>query len=195
MTNDTKRLFIALPLPTTPQLQMLINQLSKQLAHEKINWVKPKNLHLTLKFLGTVPTSKIPEIISTTCACVKPYRSFVLDFNKTGIFGSRYHPKVIWLGTKTPPDILFSMADDLLNQLDSIGFRRDRQNFVPHLTLGRIRHLNSKPLFQKLISSLPQQSYLQTKINEVVLYESILHTTGPEYRIVEQFSLIEENKS
>lgn len=192
MTNATKRLFIALPLPTTPQLQMLIDQLSKQLAHEKINWVKPENLHLTLKFLGTVPTSKIPDITSATSACVNRYRSFILDFNKTGIFGSRYNPKVIWLGTKTPPDILSSLADDLLNQMDNIGFRRDRQNFVPHLTLGRIRHLSSKPYFQKLINNIPQLSYLQTKVNEVILYESILYNTGPEYYVVERFNLMED---
>ncbi|MBG0783040.1 MAG: RNA 2',3'-cyclic phosphodiesterase [Bacteroidales bacterium] len=189
MLNTIKRLFIALPLPATVLLQELIDQLRYQLAHEKINWAKPQNLHLTLKFLGSVHTKQIPEIIKTTRDCVKQYQSFSLDFNKTGIFGSRYDPKILWLGIKTPSETLLSLTDDLLNQLDAIGFKRDRQNFVPHLTLGRIKKLNQKPLFQQLIQNIPQQSYLKADISEVILYESILHKKGPEYLIVERFSL------
>ena len=187
--STVKRLFIALPLPATALLQELLKQLSHQLSHEKINWVKTQNLHLTLKFLGPVSTEKIPEIISTTKDCVKPYLSFNLDFNKTGIFGSRYDPKVLWLGLKTPSETLLSLTNDLLNQLDAIGFKRDRQNFVPHLTLGRIKQLKQKPLFQQVVQNIPQQSYLKADINEVILYESILHKTGPEYRVVERFGL------
>jgi 2'-5' RNA ligase len=187
--NYIKRLFIAIPLPDTDPLRGLLDQLKHQLATEKINWVKLQNLHLTIKFLGPVRTALIPQIISTTQDCVSQHKSFTLDFNKTGIFGSRYDPKVLWLGTKTPPDELFSLTENLLNQLDSIGFKRDRQNFVPHLTLGRIKQLKQKPHFQQVVQSIPQQSYLKTTIKEVRLYESILHKSGPEYFIVERFGL------
>lgn len=189
MPSTIKRLFIALPLPATVFLQELIDQLRHQLAHEKINWVKTQNQHLTLKFLGSVHTEKIPEIIATTGDCVKQYHSFSLDFNKTGLFGSSYDPKVLWLGLENPSESLLSLTNDLLNQLDAIGFKRDRQNFVPHLTLGRIKQLKQKPLFQQVVQNIPQQSYLKADISEVILYESILHKTGPEYRVVERFGL------
>ncbi len=187
--SSVNRLFIALPLPDSVILQKLIDQLRHQLAHEKINWVKTQNLHLTLKFLGAVQSAQIPEIVATTGNCVRYFQRFSLDFNKTGIFGSRYDPKVLWLGLNAPSETLLSLTDDLLNQLDAIGFKRDRQNFVPHLTLGRIKQLNHKPLFQQLVQNIPQQSYLKAEIGEVMLYESILHKTGPEYQIVERFKL------
>ncbi len=187
--NPLKRLFIAIPLPDTNPLHKLLDQLRHQLAPEKINWVKMQNLHLTLKFFGPVRTTLIPQIISTTQDCISQHKSFTLDFDKTGIFGSRYDPKVLWLGTKTPPDELLSLTENLLNQLDNIGFKRDRQNFVPHLTLGRIKQLKQKPYFQQVVQRIPQQSYLKTTIKEVRLYESILHKSGPEYFVVEHFSL------
>ncbi|HOI32354.1 MAG: RNA 2',3'-cyclic phosphodiesterase [Bacteroidales bacterium] len=187
--NALKRLFIALPLPDQEPLIELLEKLRNQLGHEKINWVKTENLHLTLKFLGPVRKDLIPQIISATKGCILHHKNFTLDFNKTGVFGSRYDPKVIWLGTNTPPEELFSLTENLLSQMDRIGFKRDRQNFVPHLTLCRIKQLNQKSLFQQVVQNIPQQTYLKTTIKEVRLYESILHKTGPEYQIVERFSL------
>ena len=70
---------------------------------------------------------------------LKNHKSFTIDFNRTGIFGSRYTPRVLWLGMQNTPQELYDLEEDLLTTFDNIGYLRDRQNFVPHITLGRIK--------------------------------------------------------
>jgi len=67
------------------------------------------------------------------------------------------------------------------------GFESDRQNIVPHLTLGRIKFLNDRVLFQKLIDANKAISSPQLIIKECILYESILQREGPRYIALRKF--------
>lgn len=184
-----KRLFLAIPLSPEPALLVLLQNLSSELHYERINWVKPGNMHLTLKFLGPTAKEKIPEIIAGINNCVRDLKPFDLNFDKTGIFGSRYQPRVLWLGLSEKPEQLNPLANSIIDAMDKIGFKRDRQNFVPHLTLGRINKLTDKPRFQEVIGNIPQKTYISTSVDKLLLYESILHKDGPEYRVVESFTI------
>jgi len=188
-----KRLFLAIPLHAGGALPDLLNRLHKKLGHERINWVNPANLHLTLKFLGETPSSRIPEINAAMNVCLSKHKSFQLDFDKTGIFGSRYDPRVIWLGPTQIPAEITSLANDVLDTFDAIGFLRDRQNFVPHLTLGRIKALHDKRLFQEVVQQIPQQLYLREEVSRIILFESILRKEGPLYKVEQAFSLKSSN--
>lgn len=50
-----KRLFIAIPLVAGPELMLLLKKLQTGLNYERIKWVNPAQIHLTLKFLGETP--------------------------------------------------------------------------------------------------------------------------------------------
>lgn len=184
-----KRLFIAIPLSPEPVLSGLLQTLSSELYYERINWVKATNMHLTLKFLGPTAEEKIPEIVAAINNCVCDFEPFVLQFNKTGIFGSRYQPRVLWLGLNEVPEQLHPLANGIIDAMDRIGFKRDRQNFVPHLTLGRIKNLTDKPRFQEVIGNISQKIYISTSVEKLLLYESILHKDGPEYRVIDSFKI------
>ncbi|MDY0076136.1 MAG: RNA 2',3'-cyclic phosphodiesterase [Bacteroidales bacterium] len=184
-----KRLFLAIPLSPEPALLALLQSLSSALDYERINWVKPANMHLTLKFLGPTTDEKIPEIVALINNCVRDVKPFDLQFDKTGIFGSRYQPRVLWLGLSEEPEQLNPLANSIIDGMDNIGFKRDRQNFVPHLTLGRINKLTDKPRFQEVIGSIPQKIYISTSVDKLLLYESILRKDGPEYRVIESFKI------
>lgn len=184
-----KRLFLAIPLSPESEFSALLQNLSSELYYERINWVKAQNMHLTLKFLGPTADEKIPEIITTVNRILTERETFRLEFNKTGIFGSRYQPRVLWLGLKNVPEQLDLLAESVLNAMDVIGFARDRQNFVPHLTLGRIKNLTDKPRFQEVIGKIPQKAYIHKSVTELLLYESILHKDGPKYRVIHSFKI------
>jgi 2'-5' RNA ligase len=188
-----KRLFLAIPLHAGGALPDLLNMLRKKLGHERINWVNPENLHLTLKFLGETPSTRIPEINAAMNDCLSKHKSFQLDFDKTGIFGSRYDPRVIWLGSTQIPAEITLLANDVLDTFDAIGFSRDRQNFVPHLTLGRIKGLDDKRHFQEVVKQIPQQLYLREEVSRIILFESILRKEGPLYKVEQAFSLKSSN--
>ena len=191
LTKKMKRLFLAIPIKTADNgFVPLIDGLKRQLAHEKrINWVRPLNIHLTLKFIGDTPNEDIPKIIEAVEEMLKNHKSFTMDFNRTGIFGSRYAPRVLWMGMNETPQELYNLEEDTLTAFDKLGYLRDRQNFVPHITLGRIKELCEKQYFQKIVSSIEQKSYIKQEVNEIILFQSILRPEGATYKELKKFQL------
>ena len=60
-----KRTFLAIPIPVGTEFPALTQRLQRNLEHERrnINWCKPDQIHLTLKFVGDTPDQDIPKII------------------------------------------------------------------------------------------------------------------------------------
>ena len=190
-----KRLFLAIPIKTDDNgFIPLLEGLRRQLAHEKrINWVKPEHIHLTLKFIGNTPNEDIPKIIDGVGEMLRSHKSFTMDFNRTGIFGSRYAPRVLWLGMQNTPQELYELEEDTLSTFDKLGYLRDRQNFVPHITLGRIKELCEKQYFQKVVAATEQKSYIKQDVNEIILFQSILRPEGAFYKEIKKFELRAKN--
>lgn len=185
----TKRLFVGVPIAPDPALGMLLARLKNSLQQSRISWVRLQNLHLTLKFLGESPVDKIAALNEALQAVASKHQAFAYSFDKCGVFGSRYDPRVIWVGAESHPEAMKKLAHEVLDACAAAGFPRDRQNFVPHLTLGRIKKLADKNHFQDVMRHLPAATYQQLSVREFHLYESVLHTTGPEYTILSTFRL------
>jgi 2'-5' RNA ligase len=182
-----KRLFAAIKIHSSARYISLFNEISSSLRHERIKWVEPENTHLTLKFFGETDKTKIPAIRNSIETAVSQSESFTIKIANTGIFGSRYDPKVIWFGIDKQ-DELENFAQNLFTELARCGWEADRQNFVPHLTIGRIKELKDKPLFQKIIEKYNTVEIQEEKVTEIILYESILRREGPLY--VNVFSVL-----
>lgn len=188
-----KRLFIAIHFQAAPELSELLENLARKLKHERINWVQPGNLHLTLKFIGETADERINDIVTVMQQAADNQNKFAFNLDKIGIFGSSYNPRVLWIGSmETVPQMLV-LANTILDGCDAIGFPRDRQNFVPHLTLGRIKGLNDKKFFQQVMQKIPQQHFQQSEVNEIRLYESILRKEGPIY-VVQKTVMLKDLK-
>jgi len=175
-----KRLFIATKLKPDDNTLRIYNSMRRVLGYNKIRWVEPDNFHLTFKFLGNTPESKIPLVIDVIKKTVETYGIINMDINKVGIFGSRYNPRVIWLGIDENKQ-LKKLGLDLINNLDEVGFLKDRQNFVPHITVGRISKITDKQLFNSDIDKVKGAFLQQTIVDKIVLFESILSRKGPLY--------------
>ncbi|MBQ1780755.1 MAG: RNA 2',3'-cyclic phosphodiesterase [Bacteroidales bacterium] len=184
-----KRLFIATPvISLSAEVQKISADLRFRLRHDDIVWVKDEVRHLTLRFLGATPPQQIPDIrkaLAEACAQSQP---FTLEINKIGVFGSHYHPEVIWLGFDhfEPFKKLF---EELEPKLLDLGFEPNYGNFVPHITLGRIKNLHSKPKFWESIEAVPSTFKQTIDISELILYQSFLHKEGPEYKVLSRHRL------
>ncbi len=185
-----KRLFAAIKIHPSARYISLFNDITASLRHERIKWVAPGNMHLTLKFFGETDEKQIPAIRQALEAAVAQSKPFTLKIADTGIFGSRYDPKVIWFGIERNAE-LETLVKQIFAELEKCGWRADRQNFVPHLTIGRIKELKDKHLFQQIISKYNTVEIQQEKVNEIILFESILHREGPEYKPVHTFRIVE----
>lgn len=186
-----KRTFIAIKLQPTEDLQRMMDCLQKNLEYEKrnINWCRLDQMHLTLKFIGATPDEDIPKITNAMQTLSQRHSSFEMQFDRTGVFGSNRSPRVLWLGMKNEPKVLYDLANDVLDTFDSIGYPRDRQNFVPHVTLCRIKHLIDKDFFFQLYNAIEQKPYIDIKVKEFSFLQSFLNPDGARYKTLKRFEL------
>ena len=184
-----KRLFAAIKIVPDEHFLNIYYQLLKQFEDEPIKWVKPQNMHLTLKFFGETPEDRIHEIKDVLSKVSAANIPFQFSIKSVGVFGSSYRPRVIWFGINHD-ELIKNMARDLHKKLEIIGFTNDRQNFVPHLTIGRIKkELKHKRSFQQKIDRFKDAFIQDVDVNDVILFESILKPKGLVYKLIESYSL------
>jgi len=187
--QETKRLFAAVKIHPSDEFLMIYNQIKTSLKHEHITWVNPAAMHLTIRFFGETPVHWISPISECLKQGVKNIEKFDLEIRNTGMFGSRYEPRVIWFGIEDG-NAMKALYNAVSEQLKSIGIMPDRQNFVPHLTIARVKEVKNKHLFQSVLEQFRIHESGKETINELIMYESILRREGPVYKPVEIFQLI-----
>src|SRR5512138_131071 len=133
-----KRLFIAIKIVPDRGFLEDFRELKSMLRHESVKWVEEHNIHVTLKFLGETEEKKIPAIVDAVLQVAGKTRPFGFSLQGLGVFGSSYNPKVVWTGIE-PYQHLVELMRQVHEALEPLGFPRDRQNLVPHLTLGRVK--------------------------------------------------------
>lgn len=183
-----KRLFIATKVDLAPKFRELDHQLQQTLRHDDIVWVRNEVRHLTLRFIGATPDFKIPELKSALAEVCRNHHSFQLEINKLGAFGSRYKPEVLWLGFNEFQPFK-ALHLDLEPRLQMLGFEPYQGNFVPHITLCRVKNVINKQQFWKSIESLQPNFSQELSITELTLYQSFLHRDGPEYKALATYPL------
>lgn len=176
-----KRLFIAIPVNVQPALVQLLSDLQHHFSEDKINWVSPGNIHITLQFLGETQETIIPRLTQIIEDTASAFSEGEATLEGLGYFGSKRDPRVIYSRIQG-----FEKLSDMASMLHGLtspeGFRNDHPEFRAHLTLGRIKHIQNKFRFFELIQSYGNQPIQTIKIGEVILYESILRPQGPIYK-------------
>jgi|WetSurMetagenome_2_1015567.scaffolds.fasta_scaffold145555_2 RNA 2',3'-cyclic 3'-phosphodiesterase len=186
-----KRLFAAIKIQPAPVFENTIKSIASELRHERIKWVELHNVHLTLKFFGETEDNRIPDIHKALSAAASMSSAFTMHINRTGIFGSRYDPRVVWFGIDPQPEMQ-KLAENVVIELQQAGWEPDRQNFVPHLTIGRIKEIRDKTLFQEVMARYHDAFIQDQPVNGLILFESILKREGPEYIALRKFPLIKQ---
>jgi 2'-5' RNA ligase len=175
-----KRTFIAVKIHPNEKMRMILDHFRQALSGEKIKWVNPDIMHITLAFLGDTDEKMIPVICNKIINLSPDYVPFELIFRGTGVFKNLRDPRVIWIGTE-PNKVLQDLKIRIDNELSEYGFEKETREFRPHLTLGRIRGLrNSSPL-EMILNQYKEQEVQREHISEIIYYESVLKPEGPEY--------------
>ena len=183
-----KRLFIAVDVELSKEFQMLTQQLQFDLRNDEIVWVKNGLQHLTLRFLGETPDSKIEAIANILSTLANTTSAFDLQLDKIGIFGSKYAPTTLWCGFSEFSSFK-NMFQKLEKELYQIGFHENYGNFVPHITIGRIKKMENKKRFWETITK-QQPQFLQTiPVNHLKLIQSKLTNDGPIYKTLYAITL------
>ena len=183
-----KRLFVAIKIEPDERFLQIYNHLNGSLKYESLRFVEIDKIHLTLRFLGETPETKIIELDKILSEVADKTNAFSLNINRIGVFGSSYNPRVLWMGIDNDAPLAL-LHKNIEKNLSRIGFYSDRQNFVPHLTLTRIKQLKDLKLFQKIIAPYKEVEVMSQPITSFTLYESILKPKGPTYISLNRFQL------
>lgn len=183
-----KRTFFAVDIRPDDRLTPILQDIRNQLTGENIKWVPAEFMHLTLKFLGDTPEDSIRQIIHSVNALVRKIPVMTLHLSAVGLFKNLRNPRVIWIGIIPNPP-LEQAVQILGNTLASFGYPADPVEFVPHLTLGRVKEIKQTEKLVRLLEHYRNESFGTPVVREIMYYESILHPEGPGYIPLARFPL------
>jgi len=132
------RLFFAINLPAGEQERLHRATAHLRAADLPVRWVPPQNLHLTLRFLGSVPGQKVAAVREAGARAASGIAPFDVRLGGIGAFPTTRRPRVIWIGVQKAEPLL-ELRAALEEALAPLGFTPEDRAFEPHITLGRVR--------------------------------------------------------
>src|SRR5260370_20547072 len=169
------RLFVALEIPPTVRENLAELLMSLRAVSPQTRWVRPENLHVTLKFIGEVPEAKL-GVIRRALAAVRSDQPVMLDFRGLGFFPNEKHPRVFWAGTKASPNLKI-LAAEMENAVEKLGTSREHRPFSPHLTLSRFEPPRLPEKLRAAIQEHPTRHFGSFRTNHFHLINSEEHTS------------------
>ena len=187
------RLFVAVTLPA--EARDAIARLIQGLRAADLTGVRlvdPDGVHLTLKFLGNVDSSRVPALTDALDAVGEDAAPFALHLRGVGVFPDRRSPRVLWAGVSGDTDALAALARRVDDTCATVGFPRERRPYSPHLTLARLRDRASEDERQRAGSVLAHIGLAPGKsfaVEALHLIKSTLTPSGPIYDTVHTVTL------
>lgn len=171
------RAFIAIDLPERikRKIAKLENDLKK--CDLAFRWVKPENLHLTLKFLGDINQEQVSKIKEAIAKVSDKFSAFKASFNGFGFFPNERRPRVFFISIDKKK-LLKSIATELEEELETLGFKKEGK-FKSHITLARIKDLKNIECLKSKIKNTQLDEKFPT--DTIILYKSTLTKEGPIY--------------
>lgn len=181
----TVRSFIALPIPidTVNELGDLAAKMSYQDKSSAVRWVDQGNYHITLAFLGDQEQDDLERLAEKMDENILQ-TEFKLSLTHPCPFPEN-KPKLIATMAESNDEIN-TVYRQIMSSIKSVDMSIDKRKFIPHVTLGRYRHIKNT-----YAGRIPINVSFDTIIDEVILYESVLTSSGSEYEPIYRFPLDE----
>lgn len=169
------RCFFAIELPEVVKSEVLL--LTKK--YPGIQYSKPSNMHLTLKFMGDVGD------VNSLINAVKGVKSdnFNVRLEGVGAFPNKEFIRVLWIGVDEGRGEL-NFLSEKINAVTEDFRKNDYSNFIPHLTIARCNNDCDKNI---LIEDFESSIF---KVNEFVLMKSEFTSDGVRHSVIHRFRLI-----
>ena len=152
-----------------------------------LSWVKPENLHITVRFLGDLGDSGVRRAGEAARRGAESHAAFTARLGAPGVFPSMNRPRVLWTGLSEGADPAIALAKSVNQSLQQSGFGPADKPFKPHITLARVRdHAEGVEAFGRYAPPPPPNPAL---LDRIVMMKSDLHPTGARYTALEEILL------
>jgi 2'-5' RNA ligase len=147
--------------------------------------VEPKNIHMTLRFLGNITPSTVEKIFEEMKKV--QFTPFDVRLHGVGAFPNPRYPRVVWAGITQGADQLRSIFEQLEPKLLGLGFAPDPKGFSPHLTIARVRSGRNRVELAKCLSENENCEFGVIDAKCLKLKRSDLTPRGPIYSTLKEF--------
>jgi len=184
------RVFIAVDVED-PVIVSRVERLMDALASTgaPLKLVEPHNLHITLRFIGEVEEWLAGEISSRVLSRLSVFDRFRVMLRGVGAFPNTVKPRVVWVGAGEGSQRLVEIRRVLEKELRSLGVRGERDDFVPHLTVARVKGLRNVSQLARIIADYSEEEFGWLSVENVRLKKSTLTPRGPIYETIGEVRL------
>ena len=182
------RLFVAINLPADvkEKISGALEPLAAAVQREQaaVRWVKPEQLHFTLKFLGECLQTQVPSLIKELEKAVVETKPFSMALGMPENFPERGKPQIIWVKPSEGTAEIVELAARVEAACEKLGFARDKRVFTPHMTLGRVTSVRFPDKLRQIVHQTGFPADGTLPVDAVGLIRSILAPAGPTYTML-----------
>lgn len=174
------RLFIAVFPPA--HVQQVAHSVTDSLraSDPKVSWVRPENLHFTMRFLGECEPEARERAETAMRRAAKAHKMFGAALGGFGAFPTARKARVLWLGLLQGAEPIRLLSESLEQALKKGGFEPSDESFEPHLTVGRVR--TPGDWTERLLDAPSPEARFQ--IDRLSLVQSALGPGGARYEVL-----------
>jgi len=184
------RLFIAIEIPPDVRAGLAALLREFRAIAPEAKWVRPENIHITLKFLGETDRTKL-SVVQTALSAIRSIQPVTLQFRGLGFFPNEKRAKVFWAGIESSAN-LPAIAADIDQAVHKLGFPLESRSFTPHLTLARFQPPGLPPKLAAAAQEDASHEFGSLVTREFRLIESKLKPAGAEYTTLQSFPFVAE---
>lgn len=176
------RAFIAIEL--SAEVKQQLGDIARQLRRSDVHagWVKPDNLHLTLKFLGDINDPLLSQLAEKINQFPRHLRAFTAELSGLDFFPCAKQPRILYAAINEPLPFK-QLAQQLDQLLAPLGFAPE-QRFHPHITLARIKSNKNLKKLRQLLDDIPLRQTFT--VSAVSLFGSTLRADGARYHVLQR---------
>ncbi|MBW6515546.1 MAG: RNA 2',3'-cyclic phosphodiesterase [Candidatus Cloacimonetes bacterium] len=184
------RTFLALELPEEfkKEIAEVIQKLQDICPHG-IKWVEKNKLHITLQFIGDTEPRAIKELSDSFATILAELKPFPIFKPLIEIIPPK-NTRLVWIKCDFSSSQINDVVGKIRFYLKKRGFEIDKKPFRLHITLGRVKRFIPLTITESLTNIAINNK--QWTVSEATFYESRLHSTGPEYKKIATYNLMEE---
>jgi 2'-5' RNA ligase len=182
------RAFIGIDIDEAVRQNLVAAQRQLTGTGAQLKLVEPENIHVTMKFLGDIREDQTKAITEAMQAAVEGLKSFEIKVRGVGAFPNLSYIRVIWAGVSEGREHIISIQRRIDQSLAKLGFRPERE-FVPHLTLARVKSAAGKEKLAAFLKTMTNAEFGSSRADAIELKQSNLTPKGPVYSTLARVEL------
>ncbi len=181
MTSDPRppqrRLFIAAPISdeAVATIAAVVERVRSQGVPDggrDVRWVRLDGLHVTLRFIGPTPETRVEAAAEATRAAATAHEPFDVAIGRAGAFPSRGRPRALWLDILAGVPELSAVATSVNAALQREGWEPDDRPLRAHLTLARSDGIRAGAAIAARLIDAAADLDVRFRADRIVLFES-----------------------